>query len=336
MMQHQKLRKQGLDLDDDDLLTRRKHLTYRLMNERMAALGDGRVSDETLYGIISAGVAESRVSNVATARKHLDAGLTLWEMRSRCGGPQPQVTYPVGLVMCNAYIGIGVDNFFKLYVSFLTAASSIVDRLKSMQTWNHEVRQCVSDGKTRPTVATLPSDNLLAARAIIVAGDSVIRGHVRRWLAAKSAPVNRTALGALFAINTVLWACRHIEDGIIDYVNELNYYLLNSEPEPMVNDSPQLTPMAAMYIVGFCGSNVQSRYGKNDRTLFDLWDVIRFVEFIMLAESTTFDSMKQMLASWLLEDYKSPERLLLWTDGDRDGLISQAEVSWTRKQASAG
>jgi hypothetical protein len=333
MMQQQKLRLQGFDLEADDLLTRRKRLTYRLMNEKMTALSDGRVSDGTLYGIISAGVAESRVSNLATARKHLEAGLTLWEMRSR-HDPRPQITYPVGLVLCNAYIGIGVNHFFKHQVSFVTAASSIVEQLELMQTWNHEVQQRVSDGTVQATAATHPSDELLAARGIIEAEDSIINGHVRRWITEKSGPESRTSLGALFAINTVLWASRNNEAELIDYVRELDYYLLNSEPEPMVNGTPQLTPMAAMYIIGFCSSNLQSRYGKSERTLFDLWDVIRFVEFMMLVGPATREKVKRGLASWLLGDSKSPERLLIWTGMDRDRLISEAEDAWTMKQAS--
>lgn len=336
LMQHRRSVLVGGRPDEDPRVLHRRRLTYKLMNAKLTAPEEDALSDETLYGIVAAGVAEHRVSGAKEANKHLEAGLTLWEMRRKKGMRQ-QITYPIGLVFCNAYIGIGVDNFFKHYVTLVTTGSAMAQRLKSIQTWNRELRQLVSDSRHRPEVAGEkpvlghPSEEWLKARDLVCAKHSIIRGHVRQMLDDKSAVGTRTCLGALFAMNTTLWACRYNESEAIEFIGELLHYLVKSEPAPVLDSRPQLTSMAAMYIVGFCGSNVQQRYGTS-RTRFDLWDVIRFVELMMLIRESSRDRMKSALASWLLVDVDDPEELILWTDEERDRMITEVEGAWGQKQ----
>ena len=306
------------------------------MNEKVAAAEDEALSDNTLYGLVAAGVAEHRVSGKKLADKHLEAGLTLWNMRKKKGLKQ-SIKYPVGLVFCNAYIGIGVDNFFKHYMSLVTAGHTMAERLKAIQSWNRDMRQCIADSACRPSVEGgkvvfgHPSQDHLKVRRFAMGQAAIIRGHVERMLREDSVHGVRTSLGALFAMNSTLWACRYDESVGSEYMKELTYYLTMSEPGDF-NGVPQLTSMAVMYIIGFCGANLQQR-NTSSRTRFDLWDVIKFVELMMLASEQSRSKMKQALASWLLADMDDPEGLVLWEDKGRECMIDEVEAVWVRKQA---
>ena len=199
-MQRRRAELQGLDTEKDQMLLHRKRVTYKLMNEKLNAQTEEVLSDDTLYGIVVSGVAEHRVSGPEMAKKHLEAGLMLFEMRQKRGLSQ-RITYPTGLVLVNGYIGIGVDNFFKHYVTLMTTGSSVLRRLKAMHTWNREVRQCVSMSSGKETVGDkkpvlgYPSSEFMAARAALAAKDSIVRGHVRRMLGQRSEGRHSDVLG---------------------------------------------------------------------------------------------------------------------------------------------
>ncbi|ETN45732.1 uncharacterized protein HMPREF1541_09565 [Cyphellophora europaea CBS 101466] len=338
LMQHRRTVLRGHSPEDDPPLLHRRRLTYQLMHQKLTAPEDETLSDEILLGLVASGVAEHRVSGAKIANKHLEAGLALFEVR-RKKSIHPQLTYPIGLVCCNAYIGLGVDSFFKHYVTLVTTSSAIAQRLRSIQGWNFAIRQCVADAVHRPTVeggkSVLghPSEAYLRSRAGSVESErSIVRGHVRKLLAETTEFGTRTCLGALFAVNTVFCACRHDESVAIDFVKDLLYYLAMSEPGPVRDGVPQLTPMAAMYIIGYCGSRIQEEHGASRRR-FDLWDVIKFVELMMLAPESTRAKMRQALASWILADMAKPEDLIVFREDERALMIREIELEWSRKQA---
>lgn len=136
-MQHRRSILQGDVPDLDPRLLRRRRANYRLMINKLAASEVDLISDATLYGIVAAGVAEYRLNGSKAANKHFEAGLTLWEMQRRKGMCQ-QITYPMVLIFCDAYISIGVEKFFKSYAALARTGLAMVPRLKSMQAWNRD------------------------------------------------------------------------------------------------------------------------------------------------------------------------------------------------------
>jgi hypothetical protein len=331
---------QGRDPQRDFVLLERKQRAYEVMNVRLQASEEVILSDDTLYGIVSAAIAEHRLHGPGAAiSAHLDAGLKILRSRKQLN-MKTEVTYPLGLVLGNAYISIGMENFFTDKESLVAASSSLTRKLTAMQSWNQSLRQIVYINRHRvdidgeSPVIGHPSKAYIESRRVAVADDSNLRQHILRMLRARPSVESRPALAALFASNIVLWACRYNEAEAIDFVADLTFYLLNSEPSDAANGAIRITQLCTLHIIEYCASNLRRFDATTPK--FDMWDAIKLVELMTLSNEPDRLRIRHALASWLLVPIEKPDDLICLSEIEVENMISDIHDKWVTKQLQHG
>src|ERR1700744_296831 len=134
LMEHRRSRMRGQAPETDPRFVSRRRSTYNIMRRRIAEIKPETPSDDTVFGIIAAGIAECRISGKEVGDQHLEAGLTLWKMQRESTDERPPKS-AVELIPCDAFIGLGVRNFFKNYTGLITAGHALTHKLESIEAW---------------------------------------------------------------------------------------------------------------------------------------------------------------------------------------------------------
>ena len=328
LVEHKNTVLRGENPEVSPVLMRRRTINYHVMQQKIAVPDPASLSDEIFYGLVSAGVAEYRVNNPRAAVKHLEAGLTIVDARRKAGLPLPDVS-TVGLISCSGYIGDGVTNYFESATALSRVQANVCQRLSSMQTWILALRQ---QHQHFPGVSL---------------SHSLARRHIRKALDHSKISVynTRTCLGILFALTSILWACRHDDSAASEFVQELEHYIRVSRVDEgastaaedvAVTTTLQLAPMTVLWIVAFCGSRIQDKYGGEGRgkRRYEFWDVVDFVELMMLAGEHTRERVRTTLGGWALAGFggeRGWDIAVLRTD-DAEVMVSEVDIGWERKQ----
>lgn len=317
---------------DPELLHYRSSV-YRLMRTKLAAMTPETASDEVFYGLLVAGISEDRIGDKTQASYHLDAGLKLLELRRQSGRQGLRLT-TADIIVCGAYIGAGVQDYFKSQHQLLAVQLSFFQQLRSMTEWNRALRQCIDQvdqllaRKDAVTTTSPPSDAYLAIRRSIRDPESVFKRHACVRSEQSANPYTRAQLGALFAINAILWFCRFEEAVAIDFLEDLTRVMTNSVAQTATD---QISHLTVMYIISFCGSNLYKKYGSG-RNWFDLWRIVDFVEMVMLTSPYTQKITGDMLKSWLLADMTDTENLVMFTEHNESAMADEIEIAWANRQ----
>jgi hypothetical protein len=332
LMEYRRSKLRGRNPENDPSFLSRRRLTYKIMNRQIGATEAEMLSDDTVYGLMAAGIAECRIGGEDLSKEHLEAALTLWRMR-REKGYQRQYKSPVELVPCDAFISIGVKNHFKTHKALLAASDSTTAGLRDMQTWNVEMRKTIGNRTSSPRGGgqqATPVNDYLVARHDALGPGSALRRYIKLLLVDSANKSMRTCLGILFAVNYTLWACRDGAVGTV-YLKELAYYLTKSETRDEQN-VPELTATAVMYVVGHCGALQQHRALVGE-TVFDLWYVVEFVEVLMLAGERTRTKVRDCLASWMLASVEDAAKLSLLSVEEHKLMGLEVREKWARKSS---
>ncbi|KPI40474.1 uncharacterized protein AB675_7731 [Cyphellophora attinorum] len=319
LVEHRRTQLRGESIDSSATLLRRRTANYRAMQQIIAVSDPSTLSDEVFYSLVSAGAAEFRVNRPSTATKHLEAGLMLVDARRKANKPLPDIS-TTGLISCSTYIGYGVRDYFRTPEALAFAQSNVCQRLRSVQTWILAMRQqhrhspgVVPCGATHSLVSATSHEQSPISPP--TTSYPFLLRHIHAGLTASSTSLyaTRTCLGILFALISTLWSCRHDELASTEYLRELEQYIRGSEAPTCstaaasggdVRDERELrlAPMTILWIVSFCGSRVQEKYGGQGRggRLYDFWEVVEFVELVVHVGGNMAGRTREALGSWIL------------------------------------
>jgi hypothetical protein len=304
LVEHRRTQLRGESIDSSSTLLRRRTSNYRAMQQTIAVSDPSNLSDEVFYSLVSAGAAEYRVNRPNTATKHLEAGLMLVDARRKADKPLPDIS-TTGLISCSTYVGNGVRNYFSTHEALARAQTNVCQRLRSIQTWTLALRRQQRHFPGVVPGVTTPNQNSNRATS-----HPFLLRHIHAALTTSntSLTATRTCLGILFALLSTLWSCRHDEVASTEYLRELEHYIRGSEVADTADGAERgdgelkLAPMTILWIVSFCGSRVQEKYGGHGRggRLYDLWEVVEFVELVVHVGGHMASRTREALGSRIL------------------------------------
>jgi hypothetical protein len=348
LVEHRRTQLRGESPDSSPTLLRRRTANYHAMQRFVEVSDPSTLSDEVFYGLVSAGAAEYRVNRPDTATKHLAAGLMLVDARLKSNKTLPDISTK-GLISCTTYIGYGVRNYFSTPEALARAQANVCQRLRSLQTWILELRR---QHRNFPGVVPVTSRSPGCNDSRPLPSHPLLLRHIHAALTASSTSLyaTRTCLGILFALLSTLWWCRHDELAAAEYLRELELYIRGTEAAEAVESAERgdgelkLAPMTILWIVSFCGSRIQEKYGGigEESMRYDFWEVVESVELVVRVGGEMAARAREALGSWVLVglgESKGKSEMVVLREEKREKVIRETgkeSIWWAEGPVGVG
>lgn len=337
LAQHCRVSARGLLPENDPMVLHFKQEAYRTMTAELANLDYEAPSDDTLFGVLVAGIFEHRLGNKRIAKKHLEASFVIWSIQQRHRSKR-WIAFPAGLPMCIGYIGIGLENFYRNLAALQLAQRQVLDILGQMERWNHLIR-CVTlarfgESQVMPQSDSGRKHNLseqyLRLRSAAFGRSGIVRYHLSALMQEKTEYGTRLCLGALYAVNEILYALRDDESSAASFILRLTIKLRNADGSDHV---PNLTSTAIVYGIASCAREVKHLSDQYE-SCFTPWPWVKFVDLMMLASSDSQRKMCETLAKWLFANMARPEELNLGSEWRRERIREETKIKWLEQQSA--
>lgn len=307
----------------------RRHKTYQLMNGTLAAR-DTALLDETIVGVAAAGVIEWRLGNPYEAQKHLKASLTLLSLRGGLRAIQ-DLHYPSALVTLLVFIEIGCTAHYEILGTLYTAISTATRRLGDFQKWNQTIRTLDSASRHPICKESLQSSHQTYRSCF--SEPSALRANIESEHRHGKPSEMRPYLGVLYCLNSILWHLRATPDKAAAFLEDLSYTVSMSVPvqSPVsgtATQNPLLSSMSILFMIAHCAEKL-GEWTSSEHSALRIWEVIDFVDLVVLAPPELRDKVIKALASWLTEPLSgSGDSLELLTEGDLTAFVEGVEQGW--------
>ncbi|KAK5052694.1 hypothetical protein LTR84_002560 [Exophiala bonariae] len=294
--------------------------------------------DSTIFGIVVAGIAEGRIGDLAVARKHSNAAIALLNLRGGLRAIQ-DMQFPTGMIILYAYVTLGGTQLFSNSTRLGTASDTLKCRLQIFQKWNREIRTNCSTGSRKPTATAPTCENSMRKDPCIPGSlwyfgtSSVLRPYVESSFVDRASSQIRPYLAVLYAINSMLWALQDNEEAAIEFMDRVVHQIELSHPSSKDTNTSTttsiagLTVMALLFVLASEATNL-GHWKSSEDAAFRSWEIIEFVELVMLASHQSRKRIVASMASWLITDLHNPDGLLLIEDSDFDAMEDEVEIRY--------
>ncbi|KIW32500.1 uncharacterized protein PV07_04039 [Cladophialophora immunda] len=324
----------------------RRSLVYRLMNARLSEQGSSLMDDYVL-AVAIAGGCEHRMGNTKSAQYHVRAARKLLELR---GGTRSVrgITYPLGLMVVNVFVENGVDGLWKTHSGLQKKLKGVSQWVRDVQLWNFNLRAHASKAlrqvnndpmKPDPDSGVDEEDSNSSGRARAFASETALFDYVELPAGELDDAQCRFYLGALFAINTALWAFRDSDRTTNAYLQGLTTAVEMSAPSNLAlrAGGAKLPSLVLILMIAHnaadADADAERRTGPAD-TVFHVDEVFEFVEMAMMASSKTRTDVLSAMSSWLTADMATPGDLAFVNNAKLDIWAGEVEERWLSDRTS--
>ncbi|OAP60276.1 hypothetical protein AYL99_05278 [Fonsecaea erecta] len=328
------------------ILTRRS-LVYRLMHARLTKQ-ESSLMDDYVLAVAIAGGCEHRMGNAKSAQYHVRAARKLLNLR---GGVQSvrRITYPLGLMVVNVFVENGVDGLWKTHSDLQKQLTRISQWLRDVQLWNFNLRSNSSNPFRQAHNQHLKSDfdpdadeneasstDALSRRARAFAPKTALFDYVDLPAGELDDAPCRFYLGALFAINTALWAFQDSDRTTIAYLDGLTTAVEMSAPSNLAlrAGGAKLPSLLLILMIAHNAAAAADVVGgwpeeaAGAHTVFHVEEVFEFVEMMMMAGATSRTGMLKALSSWLTTGIANSSDLAFVNNSKLDIWAGEVEDRW--------
>ncbi|KAJ9609678.1 hypothetical protein H2200_006006 [Cladophialophora chaetospira] len=300
------------------ILTRRT-VIYKLMNERLT---DSRSSlaDDYILAVAIAEGSEHRMDNTQNARCHIIAAKRLLELR---GGLRSirEIAYPWGLMIVNIFVEQGVDDLdvqawhFTLKYGSSTTQHGHGNLHTHKSHLDRDQPVPINDGHSTHDQAF--EVNIALYDYVHLPGDELEDAHFRFYLS------------ILYAMNTALYAFRESEVTTGIYLKGVRTAVEKSTHQNFLLRAGGFKLPSLVLLLMIAHSAVEAgERNPSTSIVFNVEEVLEFVEIMMMASRASRMNMLRALESWLTTPIATNRDLIFVNNAKLKILAKEVEEAW--------
>lgn len=335
----------------------RRHRIYNLMKDSINGLNAGadKVELDNFMLIISmAATIEKRMGNSHQADLHTKALKNLLLMKGGIAAVKDMI-YPQNLMIVNALIEIGLQGLYDSREYLLRRLTTILERLRRLQEWNHSLRghqpasppPPSSPSSSTPADGAGGDDDFPRGQSLPAGGSDYLERRTRAFHKPALAEYIRLPAGPptveeykfylsmLFAINSAMYAFRHSARTSGTYLRVLTECTESSnDPSDFILQcfGAKLPCLLLLIMLAHYAADSEGRDDSTD-AVFDVEEIYEFVELMMMATPDSRDAVLKTMWSWLASTDAAGVGAL--TPDDFDLMADEIEDRWLADQSHA-
>lgn len=324
------------------ILSRRSQI-YRYMNKLISDPAT-RFSDNTIMGLNFAGLVESRVGSLASARKHLAAVRDLITHRGGIQVLPMEISIPTCCIW--SLVGLGSHAFPDLKALEI-AMNMFKSNMTGIRQWVSSLLDQVNDdGSKVSRISHTLLARYLLARIRIFSSFSPLYRFVGHSCYGVSEDQARSHFALLWATNQILYESRDDYKQATRFL-DASYCYVESADEPCPGDlqisrkGTKSSGLKTTTVLDFLGrvyelylSNASSKdvYGisfpqKEGRSGLRLWETVQVVELVHLLSLKSRKGVLRQLSDWLIGTDLSEDVKVIFEDKLED-LTNEMRGAW--------
>jgi hypothetical protein len=306
---------------------------------------EASISDQYLLAVGVAAASEHRMGNIASAGLHVQAAKRILELR---GGLKAirEVTYPLGLMVVNIFVELGVDGLWKSQPELHARVTALTQWIRDAQAWNFTLRHQIasaptrvrdypspdSDGEGDQTTWLIADDQSRRARAF--ASKTALADYITLPPAPLTEAQCRFYLSILFAINRALYAFRGCETTTNAYLTGLTAAVEMSAFHNFAlrAGGAKLPSMLLLLMIAHSAVNTGSRDQQTD-VVFHVEELFEIVQLVMMASPKMIFQLLTVFESWLTAPIADSSKLKFMNNPSLAIFAQEVEQTWDALQA---
>jgi hypothetical protein len=328
------------------ILSRRSQI-YSHMNKLISDPAT-RFSDNTIMGLNFAGLIESRLGSLASARKHLAAVRDLIMQR----GGMKMLPLAISIPTCYIWnwVGLGSHAFQNLQ-ALENALDVFKSNMRGIREWMPRLLNVVDDdGNTVRRISRTVLARYLLARVRIFSSFSPLYRFIGQSYYEGSDDQAQSHAALLWAINQILYEARDDYKQAIRFLDAFYRYIESADeidPDTIQIPVKGVKPsgLKTITVLNFLG-RVDELYlantsgyrscdknlpQKHIRSSLRLWETVQVVELLLMLSSKSRKRVLRQLSGWLT-GMNSSEVFEAISDYELEGLAAEIREAWSNQK----